>query len=558
MKMQAFRLAVGAVGFLLLVAHMQGCAAPPDPRADRRFNAVSWVRDAAEYRLAARQAYRLARTQLHAGLADETWTADEMQKQAGCFQKKRPAVVLDLDETVLNNSAYSAQGMLQGTEYSTESWNAWVNEEQAELVPGARKFVEYATRSGVKVFFVTNRTDDLRDATLANLKSLGLPSDPQCLLTRNDNDGRPGDKISRRATIAEQHRIVLLIGDSMGDFCAGMQTRDQHKRKRVADKRGKMLGTRWIIIPNPMYGDWEQELPNGLETGGSQNELETAVQEAHRDTVSVGSWNIEHLGNPQARFGDAQGISQSPTDLADEIEHTHCDVLALQELYVTTANRQCEAFDDVVEILNARGGSWTYRLFENRDPFDGSQVTGIAWNQAHVTLADEPFRVPIVDDSSEFFEWDRHPHAVKFSAGRGRTDFVVVPLHMKAGTSQPNLTQRNSEAAMLVRQLDSIRSTLGDGDLILIGDTNIATQGDRASLIYEDAGLRDLLESGQSTVTFAFRAFDRAFVATESIELTQSRQEVFDVPAAYREEYRRRHSDHYPIAIRITVSEDDD
>jgi len=249
--------------YLLFIGVSVCCKADDGPHAkDGRFNAVAWFQNSAEYRLAARQAYRLATTQLHAGLADETWTADEKQAEAGGYQNKQPAVVLDLDETVLDNSAYSARGILQGTDFKPETWNDWVREEKAELIPGARKFLTYAANLGVKVFFITNRTDDVRGATLANLKSHRLPSDPQFLLTQNDQDGRPSDKISRREDVADQHRILLLIGDSMGDFCSEVETDDQSTRNQVAWDKEQQFGTRWILIPNPMYGSWKEALPD--------------------------------------------------------------------------------------------------------------------------------------------------------------------------------------------------------------------------------------------------------------------------------------------------------
>lgn len=257
--------------FLLFVLTLHSVAFPEfsqaqsqshdrDVTADRRFNAVAWTQNAAEYRLATRQAYRLAALQLDAGLEDAEWTADLVQREHDDYSRKRPAVILDVDETVLDNSAYNARQILQGTGYSTESWNAWVREMKATAVPGALTFVKHANERGVRVFFVTNRRDVVKEATILNLRALGFEANEHNVLTRNDDEGRPRNKVARRAMVAENHRIVLLIGDNMGDFCAGMDTNDGALRNEIAAEKERLVGERWIVLPNPIYGGWESAL----------------------------------------------------------------------------------------------------------------------------------------------------------------------------------------------------------------------------------------------------------------------------------------------------------
>jgi 5'-nucleotidase (lipoprotein e(P4) family) len=230
---------------------------------DPRFNSVAWMQTAAEYQLLARQSYRLAQYQMNIGLSDGHWSADEVQVAEGGYFGKPAAVILDLDETVLDNSAYNARNIIEKTEYTQENWNAWCNEEKARLIPGACDFLKAANALGVKVFFITNRRDEVKAATINNLKMLGICADEHNVLTRNDAAGRGGDKLSRRAMVARGHRIILLIGDNLSDICSEMEVADHVLRSATANRKADFLGTRWIVLPNPIYGSWERALPKG-------------------------------------------------------------------------------------------------------------------------------------------------------------------------------------------------------------------------------------------------------------------------------------------------------
>ncbi|MEM6777382.1 MAG: HAD family acid phosphatase [Planctomycetota bacterium] len=234
-----------------------------DLRADDRFGALAWIQNSAEYRLLTEQTYRAAMTQLLVGLHDPNWSADEVQLSNGGFQSKQPAVILDCDETVLDNSAYNARNIVEGKPYSTDSWNAWCQEGQAGAVPGSLEFVTAASGLGVSVFFVTNRRDVVKQATIKNLNDLGFSANEENVLTKNEEMGRAGDKVSRRAMVAADHRIVLMIGDNMGDLCSGMDTLDSDERNRIAKEKRALLGSRWIMLPNPVYGGWQRALPSG-------------------------------------------------------------------------------------------------------------------------------------------------------------------------------------------------------------------------------------------------------------------------------------------------------
>lgn len=247
--------------FLQLTTDLQ--AQQVDVEMDPRYNSVVWVQNSAEYALLARQTYRMGVSQLVMGMQDRQWSADEVQIRDGDYESKPPAVILDCDETVLDNSAYNARGIVQAESYSTESWNAWCQEKKAGAIPGALDFVKSAESLGVKVFFITNRRDVVKQATIENLNQLGFNADESNVLTKNEDMGRGDDKVSRRAHVAKEYRIVLLIGDSMSDLCSGMDVPNTNQRNEIAQGKTELLGSRWIMLPNPVYGSWQRALPKG-------------------------------------------------------------------------------------------------------------------------------------------------------------------------------------------------------------------------------------------------------------------------------------------------------
>lgn len=219
-------------------------------------NATLWVQRAAEYKALSLQAYNVADHMLQLALKDKSWSAATEQHTP--YQNLQPAIVLDIDETVLNNSPYQGQLIGQGTSYSSKSWTTWCNKAQAKALPGAVAFCNKAHENGVTVFYVTNRKESLKEVTRKNLQKQGFPLEPnlETILPRKDSP----DKGSRRAAIAKNYRILLLLGDNAGDFFSGFTHTPESKRDSLASVYASNWGTKWIVLPNPMYGDWEGAL----------------------------------------------------------------------------------------------------------------------------------------------------------------------------------------------------------------------------------------------------------------------------------------------------------
>lgn len=198
---------------------------------------------AAEYRALCYQAYNIAYLRLDEALSNT--------------HSKPLAIVTDIDETVLDNSAYAAQQALLGKDYDAASWAEFTNKGISDTVPGAYHFLRYAASKGVQVFYITNREQIERAGTLSNLQKFGFPNaDEAHLLTKQGSSG----KESRRQNVAATHEIVLLLGDNLSDFSFIFDKKPVEERFAATNGVAPAFGNRFVILPNPVYGDWEGAL----------------------------------------------------------------------------------------------------------------------------------------------------------------------------------------------------------------------------------------------------------------------------------------------------------
>jgi 5'-nucleotidase (lipoprotein e(P4) family) len=236
-----------------------GLAPATAPPTYENLNAVLWMQTSVEYKASAVQTYRLAQVALLQGLRDPHWTA--ALEQNGEFENLPPAVILDLDETVLDNSIFEARMTASGGSYSDAGWTAWVKERNDGLVPGAIDFLQFAHANGVAPIYITNRVCDPtndEDATVQQLRKLHLPLDPVSDRLLCSKDSKETDKTGRRRRSAEKFRILLLFGDQLGDFLQIPATSaDLEGREKLFLAHQSLWGERWFQLPNPTYGSWE-------------------------------------------------------------------------------------------------------------------------------------------------------------------------------------------------------------------------------------------------------------------------------------------------------------
>ena len=225
--------------------------------ANDNLNAVLWMQKSVEYKANTEAVFALARIRLDEALKDKSWTAAPAE-QTGDFKSLSPAVVLDADETVLDNSGYQAWMVTKGETFNPKTWTQFVNSQTSTAIPGAVEFTKYAESKGVRVFYVTNRTKAEEPSTRENMRKLGFPmqANIDTILTAKEQPDWGSAKGTRRAVIAKHYRILLLVGDNFGDFTDAYKG-SVDERQKVYDENAAHWGHDWLMLPNPSYGSFE-------------------------------------------------------------------------------------------------------------------------------------------------------------------------------------------------------------------------------------------------------------------------------------------------------------
>jgi len=292
--------------------------------------------------------------------------------------------------------------------------------------------------------------------------------------------------------------------------------------------------------------------------------------------IRIASWNIEWLGKPEDRSGPAKNIAQDPEDLADVIHESGASVVALQEIVtrvVGTPLRSREV-EGVLESLKKRtSATWDYVLFPGRQ--DGDQLTGVIWNTKILSAVkadgtawsqpkDVPWALPIPRGRSAkgTSMWNRPPHAMKFSSGDKKTDFVVIVLHMKADYQGDFAEHRKEEAQALIQAIPQVRNVWNDQDIIILGDTNFVQNVEPAANLLVEANFKDL-NAGRSQTHWRGGAMDRIFTPNGQPEFASSRFDVISDNYLKKrkiqpEDFKRRYSDHYLTVATFKSMKDDD
>ena len=173
---------------------------------------------------------------------------------------KPVAVIVDADETVIDNSAYEAFLIGNDFGYSSKTWTPWMVVARATPIPGTLAFLNYAKAKNVEVFYVTNWKMVGYEGTEKNLRALGFPYvDKKHLLLRT----KPSDKQPRRDMVAKDYEIAFLMEDNLNAFLSVFHKKLIADRFAEVDKIKEIWGKRFIVLPNPTYGDWEGAIYKG-------------------------------------------------------------------------------------------------------------------------------------------------------------------------------------------------------------------------------------------------------------------------------------------------------
>ncbi len=281
--------------------------------APEKLDSALWVATSAEYVACARQTFNTAGEKLDLALRDKTWTASTEQFQKGGYQNLPPAIMVNLDEGVWNNTPYERQLIERDGQFDYQKYSDWANEASCPAVPGARQFLDHAAQQHVAIIYLSPRGENMRDGTLRNLRHVEFPYDPdkdQLLL------GEAWTNHNKREEVAQKHRILLIVSDYLGDFMHDT-AQEPAVRREMAAKYADNWGLKWFIVPNPMYGHWDYALYHfdyGLDRESQlRNKLRALDQQsgaAAKGTAAQG--NAGATRTPYISVSPANSAAQKP------------------------------------------------------------------------------------------------------------------------------------------------------------------------------------------------------------------------------------------------------
>jgi 5'-nucleotidase (lipoprotein e(P4) family) len=211
---------------------------------EQSVTAVLWFQRSAEYRALCYQAYNLAELRVKEYLAKP-------------IENTQAAVIFDIDETLLDNSPEEASNVKDGKTFSAETWKAWTDLASAAVIPGSLDFCHFLARNDIQVIYLSNRQNTESTTTLLNLQKWNFPfADRNHLYLKSNTSS----KEVRRNIIEKQFNVILLVGDNLSDFDQVFEDRSVNFGYNTVDSLRLEIGKKFIILPNPMYGDWVKPL----------------------------------------------------------------------------------------------------------------------------------------------------------------------------------------------------------------------------------------------------------------------------------------------------------
>ncbi|WP_018664807.1 5'-nucleotidase, lipoprotein e(P4) family [Heyndrickxia acidiproducens] len=218
-----------------------GCSAKM--KAEQSKMGIAWYRTSGEAKALYYQGYALGKMAVDQSLREKV--------------KKKRAIVLDLDETVLDNGPYLSYMAQKGISFG-DGWGQWVKKAEAGTLPGALEFLKYADAKGIDIYYISNRSETYLDATLKNLRKEGIPqATASHVLLRKDT----ASKEERRLSVERNHEIIALFGDNLTDFEKKFDNKEMEARNQDTVRFHAEFGRKFIVFPNPVYGDWDNGIP---------------------------------------------------------------------------------------------------------------------------------------------------------------------------------------------------------------------------------------------------------------------------------------------------------
>ena len=205
----------------------------------KKEHSIYWQKNSAEYVALSYQAFNIAKLKL--------------DKNVKNYDRK-PAIVIDIDETILNNLPYNEMLIDSSKNFNEQSWSRWVNKKIAKAIPGSLEFLNYAQTKNIELIYLSNRRIENYEPTKENLISLGFPFNEKTLMLLRDETT---DKTKRRNSLSK-YEIIMLIGDNLSDFDSVFYNKSNEKRINNVDSLSYLFGEKFILLPNLIYGDWDK------------------------------------------------------------------------------------------------------------------------------------------------------------------------------------------------------------------------------------------------------------------------------------------------------------
>ncbi|HEV7607494.1 MAG TPA: HAD family acid phosphatase [Steroidobacteraceae bacterium] len=445
------------------------CAASAEDLTGREaLHATLWMQVSPEYRAIVTQVYKLAEERI-AVASTGTAALEQSGVPADALARLPTAVVLDLDETVLDNTVYQARLLRDRTVYSARSWGEWVGAGEAEALPGAREFIAHARRLGHTVFYITNRdcttpaptaTDPCpaKTATMRNLVALGIDPapDPERMLLRGErSEWSNSNKTLRRAFIAANYRIVALVGDDLGDFVDPQVYAGD--RQRLEPRFGKS----WFVLPNPIYGSWTKGFDTIDEKYAALHTADVALElpgggrwQGNETRVRIASWNVEYLVTPETHLALRATCAENGGMVGGDDRTLPCAITKHEprtpDDYASLRRYATELRADIVALQEVDGPEAAAQVFPGYDYCFSTrahtQKNGFAIRRG-LPHRCEPEYEPLSLDNAV-----RRGVVVTFFPGT-TDEFQLMSVHLKSGCPAGPLTAPGRNCELLSRQV---------------------------------------------------------------------------------------------------------
>ncbi len=453
-------------------------AAEPDQWSGReQLHATLWMQVAPEYRAIAQQVYKAATDKI-AAPAKGSAALEQAAVPADALARLPGAVVLDLDETVLDNTVYQARLLRDRAIYNAKTWGEWVAAGEAEAVPGAREFIAKARSQGLAVFYITNRdcsapppaADDpcpAKTATMRNLVALGIDPqpDPARMLLRGERpEWNNSSKTNRRAFVAASYRIVALVGDDLGDFV------DPQAYAGDRERLEPRFGDTWFLLPNPIYGSWTRPFDTveakyaALSTSGAILGLPgDAPWKGEENRVRIASWNVEYLMTPATHLALRADCAEQGGMVGGDDRTLPCAITKRAPRtpadYVSLRNYATQLRADIVALQEVDGPEAAAQVFPGYDfcfsTRAHTQKNGFAIRRGLPHRCEPEYDALSVDDAV------RRGVVATFFPGTAN-EFRLMSVHLKSGCPAGPLTAPGRNCDLLTKQVAPLESWIED------------------------------------------------------------------------------------------------